>query len=58
VLDSTLVRVITEHPGENRFDAVDFRAECERRGFDLGERFEHFHILVFDAFRGAAVKTE
>ena len=58
VLDSALVRVITKHPGDDRFDAVDFRAECERRGFDLGDRFEHFHILIFDAFRGAAVKAE
>jgi ubiquinone/menaquinone biosynthesis C-methylase UbiE len=58
VLDSTLVRVLTEHPRENRFDAVDFRAECERRGLEIRERFENFHILVFDAFRGAAVKAE
>jgi SAM-dependent methyltransferase len=58
VLDSTLARVFTEHPRENRFDGVDFRAECERRGFEIGERFEDFHILTFDAFRGAALKAE
>jgi ubiquinone/menaquinone biosynthesis C-methylase UbiE len=58
VLDSTLARVFTKHPHENRFDGVGFRAECERRGFEIGERFENFHILVFDAFRGAAVKAE
>ncbi len=58
VLDSTLARVFTEHPREDRFDGADFRAECERRGFEIGERFENFHILIFDAFRGAAVKAE
>ena len=58
VLHSALARVFTRHPRENRFDGVDFRAECERRGFEIGDRFEHFHILVFDAFRGAAVKAE
>ena len=57
VLDSVLARTFTRHPRENRFDQGDFRAECERQGLALGERFEHFHILVFDAFRGAAVKT-
>jgi len=58
VLDSALVRFLTEHPRGNRFDGGEFRAECERRGLEIGERFENFHILVFDAFRGAAVKVE
>ena len=58
-LDSTLARVFTKHPRENRFDGVGFRAECELRGFEIGERFENFHILFFfNAFRGAAVKVE
>lgn len=58
VLDSTLARVVTVHPRENRFEPADFRAECERRGLEIGDRFEDFHILFFDAFRGAAVKAE
>jgi ubiquinone/menaquinone biosynthesis C-methylase UbiE len=58
VLDSPLARVLTRHPREDRFDGAGFRAECERRGLDIGERFENFRILVFDAFRGAAVKAE
>jgi ubiquinone/menaquinone biosynthesis C-methylase UbiE len=57
VLDSTLLRVFTAHPRENRFDGGEFRAECERRDLEIGDRFEDFHILVFDAFRGAAVKS-
>lgn len=57
VLDTTLLRLFTDHPRENRFDGEDFRAECERRGLEIGERFEDFHILIFDAFRGAAVKA-
>ncbi len=57
VLDSTLVRVLTKHPHENRFDAETFQAECERRGLEIGGRFENFHILMFDAFRGAAVNA-
>lgn len=57
VLESWLARAFTEHPRENRFDAAEFRAECERRGLEIGGRFEHFRILVFDAFRGAAVRT-
>jgi ubiquinone/menaquinone biosynthesis C-methylase UbiE len=57
VLESALVRTFTEHPRENRFDGIEFCGECERRGLEIGERFEDFHILVFDAFRGAAVKT-
>jgi SAM-dependent methyltransferase len=58
VLDSILARVFTEHPRENRFEGAAFLAECERRGLEIGERFEYFHILVFDAFRGAAVRAE
>ena len=57
ILDSTLVRVVTDHPRENRFDGEEFRSECERRGLEIGERFESFHILIFEAFRGAAVKV-
>ncbi len=57
VLDSSLARVFTDHPRENRFDGAGFRDECECRGLQIGERFERFHILVFDAFRGAAVKA-
>lgn len=58
VLDSMLARVVTDHPRENRFHGAAFRAECERRGLEIGDRFEDFHFLVFDAFRGAAVKAE
>ena len=57
VLDSMLVRTFTRHPRENRFDGEDFRVECERRGLEIGERFENFRIFTFAAFRGAAVKT-
>jgi len=57
VLDSTLLRVFTDHPRENRFDGEAFRAECERRGLEIGERIERFSILGFEAFRGAAVRA-
>jgi ubiquinone/menaquinone biosynthesis C-methylase UbiE len=56
-LDTALYRVFTDHPRENRFNAVDFRAECERRGFEIGTRLNDFRILVFRAFRGGAVKA-
>lgn len=55
-LDTALYRVLTDHPRENRFNAKDFSAECERWGFEVGERLEPFRILVFKAFRGAALK--
>ena len=57
MLDPLLLRVFTEHPRENRFDGVDFRAECERRGCEIGERFAKLRILILDTFSGAAVNA-
>jgi len=55
-LDTLVYRIFTRHPRDNRFDPSAFRAECERRGLEIGDRLEHFRILGFRAFRGAAVK--
>jgi ubiquinone/menaquinone biosynthesis C-methylase UbiE len=55
-LDTLIYRVLTRHPRKNRFDASGFKAECERRGLEIGERLQRFRILVFRAFRGAATK--
>ena len=57
VLESTLARVFTRHPVGNRFDEGGFRAVCENRGLEIGDRFESFRTLgFFDSFRGAALK--
>jgi ubiquinone/menaquinone biosynthesis C-methylase UbiE len=57
VLHYTLLCVFAEHPRENLFDGVDFRAQCERRGCEIGERFGNLRILILDAFSGAAVNA-
>ncbi|MBI5526387.1 MAG: class I SAM-dependent methyltransferase [Deltaproteobacteria bacterium] len=57
-LDTWVYRFFTDHPREDRFNAPDFAQACTEAGLDLGGRIEPFRILVFNAFRGAAVKPE
>lgn len=56
-LDTLLYRTLTDHPRENRFNPPDFAHACAAAGLDVAGRIEHFRILVFKAFRGAAVKA-
>jgi SAM-dependent methyltransferase len=56
-LDTWMYRFFTDHPRQDRFNAPDFEAACRDAGMETGGRIESFRILLFRAFRGAAIKT-
>jgi ubiquinone/menaquinone biosynthesis C-methylase UbiE len=56
-LETLLYRLFTDHPRADRFNAPDFQSACENAGLKIARGTEAFRILIFKAFRGAAVKS-